>query len=343
MESIVFRAARCRCVLGLLLTVTFLAVAPPASAAEPRQHITHKPVQVFPSIIGPACRPLDQIFLVSSRRLGCPSSCTVSDPNLQYLQYVDGCWTASSLDALLATDQSAVATSIYVHGNQVTAEQARSMGLSAYRQMVKWATDDAPLRFIIWSWPSERSHGILRDARVKAARANGEGYYVAWLIDRMQPDVKITLLGYSLGARIATGTLHVLGGGQVAGVGLPARVHPQRTPLKAVLMAAAVDNDWLLPGHTHGLALTQIDQLLIIKNSCDRVLRSYRLIAPDRPVALGYSGLPMTASLAPHWHKIKQVNICDRRHDWTSYLFSPRLVDLIQPLAFWDWPVLTGT
>ena len=339
-ESLVFSAVRVRVVSAFLLT----ALLSPAllMAGEPTavRRVAAKPV--FPSIVEPRCRPQDQIWLVSSRGIGCASSCSAGDPQLQYSQYVDGRWFPSTLELLLASDDPSVATTVYSHGNQVTSVDAKSMGISAYRQVVKKANDPAPLRFIIWSWPSERIPGILRDVRIKAERANGEGYYLAWLIDRMRPDVRVTLMGYSYGSRVVTGALHVLGGGQVAGKTLVERVNPERTPLKAVLMAAAVNNDWLLPGHKHGLALTQVDQLLLLNNPCDRVLRRYRFVSPDRPQALGYTGLPMTASLAPHKHKIKQVNICERQHDWTSYLFSPRLVDLIEPLAFWEWPVLNG-
>ena len=111
--------------------------------------------------------------------------------------------------------------------------------------------------------------------------------------------------------------------------------------MRAVLMAAAVDNDWLLPGHQHGLALTQVDRLLLLNNPCDNVLKRYRFLAPYRPQALGYTGLARSRALEPHWHKIKQVRICVRRHDWTSYVFSSRLVGLMQPLTFWDWPIFS--
>ena len=341
MESLAFSAVRRQAIVAFFLAAVFSPALSVGGEPTAVRHVAAKPV--FPSIVTPRCRPQDQIWLVSSRGVGCASSCVAGDPQLQYFQYVDGQWFPASLELLLASDNSAVATTFYVHGNQVTSAEAKSMGISAYRQVAKKTSDPAPLRFIIWSWPSERMAGILRDVRIKAARANAEGYYMAWLIDRMQPDVRLTLMGYSYGTRVVTGALHVLGGGHVVGKTLAERVYPERLPLKAVLMAAALDNDWLLPGHKHGLALTQVDHMLLLNNPCDRVLRRYRFIAPDRPQALGYTGLPMTASLAPHKHKIKQVNICDRQHDWTSYLFSPRLVDLIGPLAFWDWPVLNGS
>ena len=80
-------------------------------------------------------------------------------------------------------------------------------------------------------------------------------------------------MGYSFGARISTGTLHLLGGGSINGRSLPLEPAPNRAPRRAVLLAAAVGRDALAPGHRHSdRRLGQVDRMVITVNPRDRVL-----------------------------------------------------------------------
>ena len=74
-------------------------------------------------------------------------------------------------------------------------------------------------------------------------------------------EAPLSLWGHSFGARAVTGALHLLGGGQLCGHVLDERVHAERAPAQVVLLAAALDNDWMMPGHFHGQALSQTSQL----------------------------------------------------------------------------------
>ncbi len=58
-----------------------------------------------------------------------------------------------------------------------------------------------------------------------------------------------------------------------------------------MLIAAALDSEWLLPGGRNGLAFHGIDELLITSNCLDPVLRLYpRMRAAIGPSALGFAG-----------------------------------------------------
>ncbi len=269
---------------------------------------------------------VDDIWLISTRHLGCPAWDKSSDVDLRVKHYsvVDG-WSESSLSEFLASDDPTQPTLIYVHGNRVGWCDAIQGGRNAYEDLLG-CSPSRPVRYVIWSWPSDQIHGQLKDVRVKAARTNGEGYYLAWLLGQLDPATPVSLLGYSFGARIATGALHLLGGGELAGRALSPVLQRPSSSIRVALIAAAVHNHWLHPGGCHDQALSQMERLLIQYNSCDPVLKRYRLIEKrSRPAALGYTGMYVSDELAT-W--IEQRDVCcivGKSHDEDRYLSSASL------------------
>jgi hypothetical protein len=235
----------------------------------------------------------------------------------------------------IATDDAAIPTCFVLHGNQTDAALAVAQGMRAYRALTASLPPEQPLRFVIWSWPSDRIHGILKDVRVKAARTTTEGIYLAWTLHRLNPQTSVSLVGFSYGARIATGALHLLAGGVMSGYALPAS-QSQRAPLRAILVAPALHNYWLAEGRYHGRALEIVEEMLLVKNSCDSALRRYRFVDTSLSAeALGYTG---PAGWSPHYAKIKHVDACcdlGKSHDWELYLASPRYSALMRQSA---WP-----
>ena len=289
-------------------------------------------------------RPCDTLWLVSTRAFPC------SDPRLHAhaLTYEvrdeQGQWQRTNLESFLATDDPSVRTVIWIHGNRRDSSDARNEGWAVYRALARCTTCDRPMRFVTFSWPSDRIAGRqLEDVRAKAARTSPNGYYLAWLIDKMGGDVPVSLIGYSYGARITTGALHLLGGGVLNGCVLDERVHPDRRPLRVALVAAAVDNHWLIPGHRLGNALSQVEHLTNIYNSCDRVVTHYRLLYGRRnnAEALGATGIVGLNCLDLDRTKILQFDACcfaGRNHEWENYLSSGAVVARLRAEAL---PLLT--
>ena len=109
----------------------------------------------------------------------------------------------------------------------------------------------------------------------------------------------------------------------------------------AVLIAAALDNDWLLPGRRNGLAPSQVDRMLNIINSCDRVLMRYHLLYGKRcpQEALGYTGLVGGYQLGADRAKIEETDACcivGPEHYWGLYFGAPSLVARMVPYVFWN-------
>ena len=273
------------------------------------------------------------MWLVSNRGLGCNVEQQVQ--NLKYWRYdCERSWVRSSLAELLAADDGGV-TTVFVHGNRIAWDEAFTKGWGAYRTLV-CSADERPVRFIIWSWPSDPIRGPVQDAREKACRTNPTGYYLGWFLDQLNPEAPVSLMAHSFGARVVTGALHVLGGGQIDGHRLDERNHPVRQAMAVVLLVAALDSDWLMPGRFHGQAMSQVSSMLLVNNSCDILLKRYHRIYGRRcsQQALGYTGLASWAATAADWTKVSQLNaapIVGHRHAFAGYIGSPGLVARMRP------------
>ena len=293
-----------------------------------------------PDVPGPlASRPLDQLWLVSCRGLR-GTDREQNYTRLAYWRYVaPSGWVASSRDELLQVGGSASATSIFVPGNGYSGNQTRDLGGIAYRRMVAGVPAETPLRFVIWSWPSDHVNaGPLQDVRVKAARTTLAAWYLARWLDELEPLGEVSIVGCSLGARLVGEALQLRGGGRLGAYHL-ADSAAVRTPMRVVLVSAAIDNDWLLPDQRLGRALSNVDRLLLINNTSDGMLRWYGWLYGRRnsAAALGYTGLVGVRRLGAERHKVHQIDatsIVGRRHGFMNYFNVPRIVGWMRPYVF---------
>jgi hypothetical protein len=274
-------------------------------------------------------RQQDEIWLVNVRPLcgSCDAEAMAKDIQVEaYVASGDGdrrCWQSADMGRLAAGSPS-VPTVIFVHGNQISPGDAKQEGLALYRRMVRAGSSPTPIRYVIFSWPSSKISGLLRDVRVKALRTRPAGCQLAWLIDQLPGDEPLELIGFSYGARIITGALHILGGGDLGGLALATRQHPDRQPMNAVLFAAALNSDWLCPGHYHGLAMSQVDRMMLLNNCSDLAMEYYRFSTTcGNPQALGLCG--PTCIDAAGAAKIRQRDLSRYvdQHDLMSYICAP--------------------
>lgn len=276
----------------------------------------------------------DDVWLISTRHLGCPAWDKTDDNLDLHVEHYGGKgvgWIEMSLNDFFASADPAQRTMIYVPGNRVDWGDAIVRG-NHVRDAVLGCSQIEPIRFVIWSWPSDQIHGQLKDVRVKAARTNGEAHYLAWFLSRCETGMPISILGYSFGARVTTGALHVLGGGKLAGQTLP-HAQPRRT--RVALLAAAVHNYWLQPGACHEYAQSQMDHLLIQYNSCDPVLKRYRIVEKHgRPSALGYTGMHVDESAETIIDQRDTCCIVGKSHAEARYFNSSTLTDEIREALF---------
>jgi len=282
------------------------------------------------------------IWMISTRRAPWSNPVGGEDRIVYWHLDAEKHWEQTDLEALLATDDPAVPTCVYIHGNRTTRGGAVREGWSV-SQKLKREAPDRPLRFVIWAWPADRIRGIRQDVQVKAYRSDVQAYYLAYLLGRMNPDVRVSLMGYSFGARTITGALHLLAGGRFAGRTLPEGMAPvERTPVRAVLVAAAMSAYWLWPGGANGLALSRADRVLVTRNRYDPVLQYYpRMYGRGGPHALGYTGPARASQLGEQGEKLEILPVeryVGSNHALQSYLQSTPVRSLLAWYAFLEPP-----
>ena len=283
-------------------------------------------------------RTADEIWLISTRCLGCPD-CEADPPDFGVWQYDLQAhqWNRSSLKAFLADQTPSKPDVVWIHGYRIDAAEAEEQGLGVYEQLTSGVSGDHSIRLIVYSWAATPTAGIIEDTRLKAARTNSEGYYLAWLVNHIDRRVPVNFIGYSFGAHIATGALELLAGGSLMGRALADRVE-HRAPMHSILIAAAMNDDWLAMGRPHGQALEATDRMLALNNGCDRALKHYAIIDPcTRPEALGYTGV--IGPLGENGRKLYEIDLCctvGKQHNWRSYFYNPGVVARMRPYVGLD-------
>ena len=265
------------------------------------------------------------IWLISSRHL--PSSKCLSDVDpteLQFNRLDDAGNKVSGNLSEFEADGIGRRTCVYVHGNRVSSSYAVYRGLRVDRRLECQQIETESIRFVIWSWPSDRVKGLVRDARVKAARTDSESFYLASVLLTQPENEPLGLIGFSFGCPIISGALHLLAGGALCGCSLDLE-SPHQFNADVVLMAPAMGNRWLSPSGRYGLAAGQIERLLLLYNSRDRALKQFWVISSQRTVkALGYTGFN-GAPLGELRGRIRQCDVSrqiGREHTAKLYLNS---------------------
>jgi hypothetical protein len=136
--------------------------------------------------------------------------------------------------------------------------------------------------------------------------------------------------------------MQLLAGGQVAGRTMPdetvaAWSGGKRNMVRAVLLAAAEDDDRLAVDGEGCLPLSLLDRVLVTYNPCDRVLRHYPKLDDCRcgPPALGFVGPSGTGNT----DKIEVIDVSGsvgRHHNWRRYSSSPEVC------SFWPQYTFLG-
>ena len=140
------------------------------------------------------------------------------------------------------------------------------------------------------------------------------------------------------GAR--TGSLHFLSGGSIGRLSIECQQGDERLLARVILWAPAFPQDWLRPHGKIGLAVLSMQDLYLMFNSRDLVLKRYRRQIGDGAAnALGYLGLPNTRCLLVSTCTFKECDatgIVGRRHKFELYLQSCYLRQKVRQYALWE-------
>ncbi len=285
--SRLYRSYRCG-ILFVLLAWVGLAGSTAA------QQETQLPIAMLQSGI---LRAEDTLWEISTRHLpGCYAP--RGDANFRVSQLVGCRWSPASLESVLAEEvEPGTRTIIYVHGNWMPLCDARQRAIRVYQATACRA--NGPLRFIAFSWPSEKQDHIVRDVAAKKPLIAANSFYLAEFVNRLPSGQPSGMLSYSFGSAIACGALHLLAGGALNGQVMNEEL---RTPhlMRLSLTAPAFDRAELQPSGQYHRALEHVDQLVNLYNSQDPILRRFRFFDRSKePVAAGFAGLLVSRATSP--------------------------------------------
>ena len=304
-------------------------------------------------------RPQDQVWKISTRHLGpCGHECTATSPDLVYEQYLpDQGWVSRTESEFFANDDTNRTTVAYVHGNRMTPDWALDHGFKVYCMLSRPTgscggcpncgqcnsqQQPGPMRFVLWSWPSEPIEcqlRVIKDARVKATRTAMQSNYLGWWLSQLEPSQKVGLIGYSYGARVILGSAHMLAGGSLDGRTLPPAKYGSTVVPKVALWATACQADWIVPGNRYGCATSGLSEAFITFNRSDPVLRRYvRTLPESTGPALGSRGVVRSWQI-PQANKLRVMNVqreVGRRHEFLRYVNSRSIAGQTQRVALWQ-------
>ncbi len=242
---------------------------PPPAADEPGVTFSHRyMLDGYPQLeFNP--RPQDEIWLVSTRHiLSCQG---IPGPDQFVCKHPTGtAWKQVPLRQLLDVQQNDTATAnvVFIHGNRTDAFWARRRGKMAYQRLV--ANNPAnlpPVRFIIWSWPSDEIPNPLKDFQTKMDRSVFEGQLFGHFLAMLDPGQRISLVTYSMGAQVG-----------FSGIEMASQQHQCCPNIGMIAMAPVTHCRWSPHADRLDLINQQVSQLRFCNNSRDIALRAYRKV-----------------------------------------------------------------
>lgn len=321
------------------------APAKSAPVADPRQPTPSTQLAVPPGTMLPAGTPttmpaagtLDDYWIISSRNCkekpgGCDTCCLeyyhhTPDRNLRQVGH----------EAFLGAVRPDVPVCFVVHGSYNWWRDV----VTESRKINRWvrSTDPAaPLQVVFFTWPSDGNMPFLFpvDIAVLGRKSAAHSYYLARVISELPPGQPISMVGHSHGARATVAALHLLGGGaNEEGQALPRGAAPPMH-LQAVLIAAAIDHNWMNPGQRYSQALVVPERVLLMRNSRDTTLAIYPLRKGWGQRALGRDGFGTQDRMNLNDMQRKVVDLdaaqfAGSNHSFADYHEHPELASAVAP------------
>jgi len=279
-------------------------------------------------------------WIVSSRQASLPPTDIDSSRSLVYLYRTPHSMQAFPREVFLQTLRTDRPTCITIHGSYNYWSDVLSESVHSLR-WIQQAAQGQEVQFVYFTWPADGYAFLVFPLELVAMgrRASRHSLYLANLISQFPPDQPVCLVGHSHGARCSVAALHALGGGALEdgsrlapGLGVPRR-------LNAVLLAAAVDHDWLNPGERYGAAMPVTERMLVMQNERDSWLNAYPLkdLMGNRQ-ALGRGGFQESDTIRMS-DQIGKISVLDaspcagRSHDFRAFHSRVELAEAISPFV----------
>ncbi|HUE12638.1 MAG TPA: hypothetical protein VMR25_00615 [Planctomycetaceae bacterium] len=337
----------------------FESVSPPAPGVMPpgpMAPVPMSPVPMAPGAIPPSPMPPgvmvpagpvlgscpEGYWIVSSWkcRQTAPHGCPCGDLEFYYRSN-DGATQLYNREAFHASLPPGTPVCVVVHGSFTNWKGLCADCTPVYRWL-RSANPSRTVNVVFYTWPSSGpiTYEPHLDVAILGMRASFNSVYLGDVVARIPSGHPVCIIGHSHGARMTAAALHLLGGGEVDDTRLTYLPPPDQR-IRSVLIAGALDHQWLDPGQRYGLALCRTECLLYMRNDHDIVLTFYPLRRVFSRRALGEKGLSRRDQdrLGPLNSKVVQLDVTrviQSGHMWNNYYIHPELAAAIEPYVYFD-------
>ena len=324
---------------------------PPAALEAPSAKPAPLPSTVPQTTVVTPSAPTGECdyWIVSSRNCKAKDAPCNTDCCLAYFHRLsDQCLVDEGRDSFMASIRPDRPVCFVIHGSYNWWRDV----LSESKRINRWihsGAPGAPIQVVFFTWPSDGNMPFIFpvDIAILGKRSAAHAYYLANLISQLPPEQPVSVLGHSHGARATVAALHLLGGGALEkGQALPAGYSTPRH-LRAVLLAAAIDHDWLNPGERYSQALVVPERVLLMRNSRDATLGIYPMRTVVGPRALGQNGLGqddrfVLGSLGSKVVELDAAEFATWHHGFAAYHEHPELATAIVPYVYFQDEAFIG-
>lgn len=271
-------------------------------------------------------------------------TCPLFRPGVARYVACEGGYRRAPFEELKASLIPGVPVCVFVHGSFVDLPYACKEAARTWTYL-KGAGCGQQMQMIMFYWPSYKGFALSTpiDVNLLGRQAARNGYYLAELMQHIPPECPVCLIGHSHGTRVVASSLHLMAGGAIQGIAHPfARSNGRR--IRTILVASALDHDWLNPGHKYDRALCSTECVLNMYNSRDSALKVYPFRLPlIARRALGARGLSRSdrMKLGAEGQKIFEYDVAmvtGKEHIWPAYFQGTKIASLIRPYIYFDDP-----
>ena len=248
---------------------------------------------------------------------------------LQYYRWQNSRWQISDAETFFGTQQAEIPVSFFALGFTLTTSQITQTGFNIVRNF----DPSKPCRIVFLDWYSDRSDGTYRrDIRSRIPVADNTGNYLTLLLQKLEPQSKVCLFGFSLGCRILGSAAEALATNEQ---------RPEGLRLHVVLSGAAIDWDTFAKGRQYGDVPQIAEKMMITYSPSDWALRFYPMMygIRCRPAALGLKGLPIQNIDPAYRDRLDNIDVTrynSGQHQTLTHIQNPAFRSLINTYFFFE-------
>lgn len=266
-------------------------------------------------------RPEDEVWLISTRNI---QSVNAPVSNDQFVcKHIQGTgWNQVPLQQLIDVQNRnpARSTVVFLHGNRTPEYWARRRGKQAYQ--VLFGSNPCklpPVRFVIWSWPSDPLPQPLQDFQKKMERSALDGLLFGQFLSQLDQRQPLKLVTYSLGTQVAFSGIETV----TADTG-------SCPSIDMIAMAPVTHCEWPVSPWQLELTASRIQRLRFFRNPDDLAIMAYKAYGTLQTKQKFVPGADIISSVHPNVAQVDLGENVGREHNILGYVSQPQVSQTLE-------------